>query len=140
MNKTEQLKEQSKEAIHSIQELAKQLRLSQQSYKATSAFYPPALDIEIEELNRDISCLIRRWNIFSSRLEKIKEKENQDTIDNVEIMEDFKNLRILYIQSVSKIDNIIFEFKSIDKIDRNITDNSDIFDEFDDFDDYDKHE
>lgn len=122
----EEIKKQCEIFIESDKNFIKSLKLSQKIFKKNSTVYPPFLDSMIEEACRDISCLIRKIEIFKSKLNNINDVNLNNCPEHIKsvIMPNLLEIKSLHVQCLKKTDDIILELNSLNDIDKELLKNN----------------
>jgi len=87
--------------------------------KKAKSYYPMKLDDYISEYERDVYCIIRRWNILKEKIRKIDQLERVKIVDSIAPMQEIAD---------KKLQGIIFELRSVDEISVEFNDEEDIDD------------
>lgn len=85
--------------------------------------YPPKLDENISEFERDVYCIIRRWNLFKQNIRKMNQLKREDMVIALASMQRAAD---------KKLSDIIFELRSIDEISEVLDEDTDIDDIWED--------
>lgn len=89
--------------------------------KEAKNYYPIKLDDNISEFERDIYCIIRRWNLLKENIRKMDQSKRESMINSLDPMQRSAN---------KKLNDIVFELRSIDEISVGFSEDEYIADEW----------